>query len=64
LEALPGLAGGAASRHGAPNTEVNPAVWPFCWPETEASDPQIHGLAGELYGLTAEEIAIVDHRGQ
>jgi hypothetical protein len=64
LEALPGLAGGAASRHGAQNTEANPVLWPFRWRQVQATDPKNHGLAGELYGLTGEQIAIVDDRGQ
>jgi hypothetical protein len=58
LEALPGLAGGAASRHGAQNTEANPVLWPFWWRQVPATDPEIRGLAGELYGLTQEETAI------
>jgi hypothetical protein len=53
-----GVAGGAPSRHGVPNTEANPVLWPFWWRQVPATDAEIHGLVGELYGLTQEETAI------
>jgi len=48
------------SRHRRENTEDSLVLWRFCWRQLEATDQEIDAFVYELYGLTDEEIAIVD----
>jgi hypothetical protein len=52
----------SGSRHRVEGAGAGRAPRRFRWREVEASDAQIHGLVYELYGLTKEDIAIVQGR--
>jgi len=45
-----------------PNSGTKPSVWMLYQRQIEATNEEIDALVYELYGLTQEEIAIVEGR--